>query len=503
MPKQTFSSPISLFINQSIIPFMKKQKMWIGLVLTLVLFAGFAALLLSKNINSGYLDFREGSALYTSWRLKQGVRLYTDIITSHPPLLYLYGAVLFFVSDSIIFVRWLHLVLYGIGIVLIYFITARSFRSVPLGILVSVSSLLLPISSSWWLSFSAESLQRILFLLLLLLLLPVRTLTLSRVIVIGVGCVLLFFLKYTSLPFIFMVAVVLYVFNKRFLSWFLLLVFGVTTVTVIVLTWVTHGEFFHQTLGIRFFIPFRSMDDTIRLLSSFVVNVLPFCILNSICAVFFIRKKQYDAWVLLLLPVMYTLNMVVVLFAGTFSTIYFPVEPFFFLGFFLFFIGLLFQKKEFIVKGAFRTVGICVFLIAGLICVNYIQSAETSLHTTNTKTEQITKEAVVLIEKTTVPSDVIAGSSYFAFLTKRRLAYELSDTFLAKMVIDHAYEEKRLLGLIERTQSDLKNKKIKIMIMNSPELSLNAYASPIKRNYNLLLSQNYLPFDVVMVYERK
>lgn len=124
---------------------------------------------LKPPISRAYVDFGDGNYQYISWRLSQGVHLYTDILSPQPPLHLWLGCLVVKLSrvsgwDSLEIFRWsTHFIRAGSALCL-FLIGWRLFRSGGVGWLASAVFLFLPEGYRWSSGYQSEHLE-ILFLL--------------------------------------------------------------------------------------------------------------------------------------------------------------------------------------------------------------------------------------------------------------------------------------------------------------------------------------------------
>ncbi|MCB9783105.1 MAG: hypothetical protein H6751_09110 [Candidatus Omnitrophica bacterium] len=131
-------------------------------------------LIIRVPFNHAYLDFGDGNYQYISWRMTEGVSLYTDILSPQPPFHLWTGAALVKLSDwlggePLYWFRWFTLLLRIATSALVGLIAVRLFRSQGRALLASVILLILPEGYRWSQGYQSEHLE--LFLLCLSLLL--------------------------------------------------------------------------------------------------------------------------------------------------------------------------------------------------------------------------------------------------------------------------------------------------------------------------------------------
>ncbi len=127
-------------------------------------------LLLRVPFNRAYLDFGDGNYQYISWRMTEGVSLYTDILSPQPPFHLWTGAVLVKLSqwvggEPLLWFRWFTLLVRIAISAIVGLIAYRLFRSQARAFLAASILLILPEGYRWSQGYQSEHLE--LFLLCL------------------------------------------------------------------------------------------------------------------------------------------------------------------------------------------------------------------------------------------------------------------------------------------------------------------------------------------------
>ena len=121
----------------------------LGVPLTLVLLIGGYWLLAWRRSNLAYLDYVDGYYLYAAHRVAQGAVLYRQIMGVQPPGIYLVGAALFRVHDSLDAARAYALLVHSATVGLVFLIARRVFVRDGVALLAATLYSLTPYSLVW------------------------------------------------------------------------------------------------------------------------------------------------------------------------------------------------------------------------------------------------------------------------------------------------------------------------------------------------------------------
>jgi hypothetical protein len=124
--------------------------------------------------NSAYMDFGDGNYQYISWRMTQGVSLYTEILSPQPPFHLWMGSMLVrlsevFGGEPLLWFRWASLFLRVTTSALVGLIALRLFRSQGRALMASTLFLVLPEGYRWSQGYQSEHLELLLLSVSLLL----------------------------------------------------------------------------------------------------------------------------------------------------------------------------------------------------------------------------------------------------------------------------------------------------------------------------------------------
>jgi len=115
----------------------------------LALLIGGYWLLAWHRSNLAYLDYVDGYYLYAAHRVAQGAVLYRQIMGVQPPGIYLAGAALFRIHDSIDAARAYALLVHSATVLLVFVIARRTFRRDGVALLAATLYSLAPYSLVW------------------------------------------------------------------------------------------------------------------------------------------------------------------------------------------------------------------------------------------------------------------------------------------------------------------------------------------------------------------
>lgn len=189
------------------------------------------ALISILTINQGYIDFGDGNYLYISWRLTQGVRLYSEILSPQPPLHLLVGRTLISLGEqmgggmlTIYIVRIFSILLHLLTGWLVLKISDRLFGDRWVSALSAAIYVFLPVGFFWAKGYQSEPLE-IVFLCLGFYGLLLGT---SGGLVLGGLCgALSLFTNMTAVPYVALWVVYVLVSRRGQLMHFLLPLVGV------------------------------------------------------------------------------------------------------------------------------------------------------------------------------------------------------------------------------------------------------------------------------------
>jgi len=452
--------------------------------LFLLFFALFFWHVLRKQINANYIDFGDGSYLYESWRLSQGKLLYGQFLIPHPPVLFMWGAALMKISTSVIFIRSVNLVIYILGAALLYRVSRIVFRNTIASLFMTFFYFFLPFSIIWWSTFTTETLMRFLVLLLVNLLLPFDSLTRPKAVTAGLCMTALAFLKYSSAPILLFVGIYLLLFRKKNMLLTLCVCIASGLTVLVLLQAGTNGAFLHDTIAIRKYIPTKDVKSWAIMATVVLRFYAGFGLVNLILARRYRKKRNMDAVFLLLLPFLYFANVYITYFEGTFNYIYYPIEPFMAVG------ASLLASSLFTKGSSSRinrpTVSLIVpILLCVLTCVYLLQTSTLRIDFSMDDVERaVTQDALKLITSKTTDKDEILSPPYFAFLARRRITADVSDSFLWMMSYLYNKEDRVMVDkTLDSVVRKLSRREIKIVILDYHLKMITPFRKAVEANY--------------------
>lgn len=394
-----------------------------------------APILLYRQLNSNYIDYGEGSYLYASWYFYKGFFPYTDFIFPHPPVLLLWGSFLMKIWNSVYFIRLANLIIYLASNFLLFRIVKKIFNSTLTAFLICIMYFFLPISSFWWPTFTTETLFRILVLLALNLVLPLRSINTAKLFFLSLISAALIFLKYSSFPIIFLLCLVIFLSNRRKFMTYLINLIVLTFGVFFILMFITKGAFLNNTFFIRKNIEFKPLIAIIYSMSYFFAYYISMIVINIMIGAYFLKQKEYEKSILLIVPIVYLINIIVTFYDGTYNYIVYPVEYLIPLGT-IFLISSKLEKNKLKKIGKFKLTVINLLLFLSLLSIFYFfQIFKTYYYQgISAKDQRNSQEIKRRILKYSQKNEQIIAPPFFLYLSQRQVPGRITDPFIWNII---------------------------------------------------------------------
>ncbi len=460
-----------------------------------LLIAAVTVLLLKKQITMNYLDYGEGSYIYASWLFSKGILLYKDFIVPQPPVLFIIGALLLKMQNSIVFVRIFNLFIYLVSNVLFYLLLVKIFKNRLLALIGSALYFIMPVSVSWWPIFIAETYIRVILLALLNIMLPLHRYSWKRIVSAGLLSILLIFTKYTAAPIVIAILTVLLLYDRKTFVRYLIvsgLIFGAALFALISLF---GPNFLLDTVFIRRNI---EMKPAVSIIYSYTITIgyyLFFVLLDFLLAILAIRSKKYSSALLFLCPVFYMVNLVATAFNGTYNYVFYPVEPLIILGYVYILYYLVSGKAPVVkIRNNFLKGVLFVFLFLGSFSIIFfIQTFQIEVSVSANNADQKTVTALSsYLQKYAAKDQKVIAPPYFAFLSRKTIPDKLTDPFIWLVFASNNKTVHYIRDSLNDIREQLVADKIPILLVDWRLASFNAVSVPIEKYYRKVASYSFV-----------
>ncbi len=449
-------------------------------------------------ISLAYLDFGDGNYLYISWRISCGDILYKNIISPQPPvMLYLWAPFHRIIKDIFVrtyFFRIISIFIHILCALFVYLIAKRVFKNWRIAILSLFIYLFLPIGFWWFRCVESEPLE-ILFSLIAFyhLLYPNK----KNMIIAGFFSALAFCTNMTYLPYYILLLIVGFLFKrKKFFSFFWTSILFI--IVIYVFSFLQSGFSVFENIFLNQFNTYKG-GIWYFLSKIYSFGGIIFVLEGSFIVLFFMgifcflkREITYKNTLLILYSLQSFGSYFFVTKGGTVDYIFTIGEPFIALwsAFALFLISktfLQYVKKYPFIFRIILWVGFFHFLMV-LFFMDIKYDIETLQGKNYEICEKKIKEIVGIIKHYSRMGDEILAPPYYAYLSQRKIAYNLSSSYI--ILMKYLSGDKKIKNMIEnKLVSLIKRKKIKIILLNENQYGkISVLKKSIMENYRKIKS---------------
>jgi hypothetical protein len=460
----------------------------------------FVFLFLSKQVNPAYIDYGDGSYLYELKLIESGKRLYIDFFAPQPPFFYFFGYLIYSINHSIIFIRFLFLILNLLSLYLFYLIIRKIFQNYLIALLSTITTFIFTISIFWWPTFTGEVFLRF-FIFLLLYLELLKENSKKLIYLKSLLLVIIFFSKYTSLFFIFFYLFFLFVNNKKIFQ--KTLIYSLINFLLINLVFIIFFglDIYSQTIIVRKILPFKPTILSVSSTIYFLLKFIPFYMLNLIISSWFFIKKDYKKSFIFFLPLTWLPNLYFNFIEGTYLYVFYPLEPFITTGFYY----LLLYRKKLTINFSCLVRLISYFSVFwGILVIIYQLQIFPDYYSLRSNMYDIkTSEKIVEILKKNNERFVIAPP-FFLFVANKQSYPNFHDPFFflyylkrsdSNFKLSH-FEELRKKLLVEKPNQLFVDWRIKTILFDLDRNYLKHYQ--LTNTFNFLIN----PSETIEVFEK-
>jgi hypothetical protein len=482
------------------------------LLFALISFFIFIIMLLTTD--NRYMDFGDGNYLYTSWRFMQGARLYQEIMTPQPPLLFVIGSALLRVSFSWKTIRLFNILLGIATALVIYKVSTDLFHNRRVALLASSTYYLLPIHLSWGRGFQADSVATFLSLMSLVFFIAFEP---REMVVSSALAVLATYTKYSVLPLLILNVVYLWLKRRRLLKFYLLPLTTLGVSSFLFLNTYSSGMFIRDTFIAQSKAPGYPLDFPIDIalngLSYIFLSEGTFIFLSVMGLISLLGKNEERGGYLAGCLIGSFVPLALILRQGTGTYIFYGAEPYvaIFSAYFIYELMSVYVKRLKSAANQLRVpsrrtvlhlslVGLTassLYLVPCIdICFNQFINFQRYSNWSNAKHVEIVVE---YIENYTSPSETILSPPYFAFLAKRRLLFDYSETWLWSILYEKGDND--AVRLVESITAELRHNRVKIVILDWRMKNTAPIYQATLQNYVLI--RRIMVHDMLEIYVSK
>ncbi|MCL4374991.1 hypothetical protein M1523_03990 [Patescibacteria group bacterium] len=429
-------------------------------------------------IRATYIDYNENHYLYIAWRLLNGEIPYRDFLVPHPPVLYIVGFLLLRLYDSVFTVRVFLLAIFIVGAHLFYLLTLRIFKKKSLATTSLLLYFILPISLMVWKTFIQESLLRLVGLMILLMIVPVKRLDEKKVTLVAVLSVVGIFTKYSFVPFVIMMAVLLWLVNKRYLFRYGLITLSLSVGLVLLLQLGTRGNFLYDTVIIRKYIHLKPIIKTSQLIAYMIITYGLLYLINLISIVKYRINRNLDLFICSLVPLLYAPFLLILLVDGTYGYIVYPIEPLILL------IPVYLFDRFFVAKAEkLDLFSYLILILSSTVLIYYVQCFIFVLPMVTTDVYRNYNERVkTLVNRYAKDTDEILSTPHINnYLLNKKILNNFSETFLWSY--EYNYGEKRAQGTINSTIDAINARALPLIVLDENLEKILPLFNAVKRSY--------------------
>jgi hypothetical protein len=292
----------------------------------------FVILFLFKQLSYAYIDYGDGTYLYELKLIASGKKLYVDFFAPQPPLFYFFGYLIYLINPSIIFFRFILLLINIFSLYLFYLFIKKSLNNHLAALLTVISTFIFTISIFWWPTFTGEIFLRLFISLLLYLEIFVKK---NKFIYLkSLLLIIIFFIKYSSFFFIFFYFLFLFLSNKKMCKQ----VFIYSAINFLLINFflflLFRSDMYYQTIILRRILPLKPLEFSIHSTIYFLVKFIPFYALNFLIGFQLFTKKKHVKSLIFFSSIFWLPNLFFNFIEGTYLYIFYPLEPIIATGFF-------------------------------------------------------------------------------------------------------------------------------------------------------------------------
>jgi hypothetical protein len=249
-----------------------------------------------------YIDYGEGSYLYESFLINKNLLLYRNFFAPQPPIIYLIGSFILKLSNNPLIIKYFLFFLFVSSNILSFYIFNIFFKDKKLSFLTVIISTFFTNTIYWWPTFTGETFLRFFLFYFYFIFFPLKKIV-KKIIYYKFSPQFNYFYQIYSHFFIVFTFLFLLIIDKRlffsFIKYFVILFlifFGF-------FLFIFGKDFLYQTIFIRKILPIKSLSFSIPSATFFLIEFLPFYLLNFVLAIIFFKKSNTLKVFYFLLPV--------------------------------------------------------------------------------------------------------------------------------------------------------------------------------------------------------
>lgn len=442
----------------------------------------FFSVIYFLQLKSTYSDYNENHYIYIAWRLLKGEIPYRDFLVPHPPLLYIIGSLLLLIFNSIYTIRIFLYLIFIISAYLFYLLNLRLFKNKFSATIALAFYFILPVTLVIWKTFIQESLLRLIIILIFFFLLPIKQLNSKKITIISVLSFIAIYIKYSTIPFIGIIIIFLWLFNKKYLLKYLLILVVLCFFSLLILQLVTHGNYFFDTVIIRKYVQLKS---GIKIAHTIIGMLDSYALLALIALLTVVKDRLYkkaDLFLIAVSPLLYIPFLYILLVDGTYSYVFYPFEPLLLLIPVYLFNKLLTNRQN-----KLDIIGFIFTLCTLGVLLSYLQSFIFLLPTISQDTNKKYNDRIsFLINKYAGDVNEILSTPFINhYIIKKKILFNFSETFLWSY--EYNYGEKKSGIIVNRLIKEVKQKNLPLIILDENLIKI----IPLKKS----ITDSYIEID--------
>lgn len=449
-------------------------------------------LIMLLTTDNRYLDFGDGNYLYISNRLAEGAVIYKDILTPHPPILFIIGSFILKINNSLMAMRVFSIILGIATAFMVYMLSFKVFNQKKVAFLAGAIYYIMPIHLTWQRGFQADPLMVFFSLLVMFLIISTGK---RNAVLASLFSVFAFLTKYSFLPALLFTIIYLYIKSRRTLKYYLTPLLIILPLSFISLSIYSSGMFFWDTFAIQSMSPHIDILILEKNLQNFF-SMEGTLLLGAVLGMLLLIKRGTSSKDYLIgMTLVSFIPLALILRHGTGLYILYGAEPLIaiFVAYFLSLVidsfkpGSLFYINHLSLHWTHKFLKVVLITFFTIILLsNQVQNFYTGQFLNfnrynNWSNAPQVRQVEMYIEKYTNREDFIISPPYFAFISQRKLLFDYSETWLWSAAYKH--NDTHAIKLVEGLVTSLENRSIKIIILDFRIKLIAPIAKAIEENY--------------------